>query len=238
MIATTPVCSRRIPVGFCMNKQRIAGWGVKLAIWFISLFAVMSLTAFIVLNDTLEMPGSDSVTLREVDITLPPPPEPPPPVEVKMEESSAPPGIDLPGSGNGPVMAFSDNPKLSMANIQKISKPDVDIGKVDLSQALSVNFPLLEVKDLDQIPRLVSTNRISFPQELRRKGVTRVETKVEIIIDQTGQAFVRKIVDPVYPEMTDVIRKAINDSKFTIPKKDGKAVQAIYLYTLVFINRT
>jgi hypothetical protein len=36
----------------------------------------------------------------------------------------------------------------------------------------------------------------------------------------------------------DVIRKAINDSRFTIPTKNGRPVQAIYLYTLVFINRT
>ncbi len=221
-----------------MRRERIGRWALKFSIWFLSLFAVMSLTAFIVLQDSLQMPESDTVTLREVDIALPPPPEPPPPVEVQMEESSEAPSIDLPGRGAGPALAFSDNPKLSITNIQRIRKPDFDIGKVDLTQSLSVNFPLLEVKELDQIPRLVSTNRISFPQELRRKGVSRVETKVEIIIDQTGQAFVKKIVDPVYPEMTEVIRKAINDSKFTIPKKDGKAVQAIYLYTLVFINRT
>ncbi len=202
------------------------------------MIAVMSLTAFIVLHDSIPISESETVTLREVDIALPPPPEPPPPVEMQVEESSAPPSIDLPGRGAGPDMTFSDNPKLSMARVQQIHKPDNDVGKLDLTRSLSVNFPLLDVKELDQIPRLVSTNRISFPQELRRKGVSRVETKVEIIIDQSGQAFVKKIVDPVYPEMTDVIRKAINDSKFTIPKKDGKAVQAIYLYTLVFINRT
>lgn len=197
----------------------------------------MGLTAFIVLKDSLRLPDEGAITLREVDIVIPPPPQPPPPIEVQTSDTFAPPSVNLLGAGAGPAMQFSSNPRLSISNVQQITKPVYDFGRLDLSATLAVDFPLLEVKELDQIPRLVSTNRISFPQELRRKGIKRVETKVEIIIDQSGQAFVKRIIDPVYPEMMEVIRKAINDSRFTIPKKDGKPVQAIYLYTLVFINK-
>src|SRR5690606_18513291 len=161
-------------------------------------------------------------------------PEPKPRPQVE----SVAPSIDLMGPGDGPSLNYSDNPKLSTLNIEQIQQPEVDMGAIDFGRTLSVNFPLLEVRELDQVPRLVSTNRISFPREMRRRGINRIETQVEIIIDQSGKAFVKKIVDPVYPEMIEVIRKAINDSRFTIPKKDGKPVQAVYLYNLVFINRS
>ncbi|MBK8188289.1 MAG: hypothetical protein IPK77_14110 [Cellvibrio sp.] len=86
-------------------------------------------------------------------------------------------------------------------------------------------------------PKLVSSNHISFPPELSRRGINRVETKVEIIIDQTGRAYVKKIIDPVYPEMIAVIRKSINNSQFTVPRKNGQPVQAVYLYALNFSLR-
>lgn len=215
----------------------VSGWWRRALAWLLSLIVVIGLAGLILLHDTHGPPQEESVTLREVQVSLPPPPEPPPPIKLEAVESDVTPTIDLVGPGSGPTMTFSDNPKLALENVKAVRPPRFDLERVDLSRSLAVNFPLLEVKELDQVPRLVSSNRISFPKELRQKGVKRVETKVEIIIDQTGKAFVKKIIDPVYPEMIEVIRKAINDSTFTVPKKNGQPVQAIYLYNLVFINR-
>jgi protein TonB len=207
--------------------------------WILSLIVVIALAALMVTMKLGHVGEKDDlVTVRNVDVTLPPPPEPPPPLKTRQAETeSATPSIDLIGAGSGPSMNYSDNPKLTVLNLEKVDQPQFDTQSLDLRKTLALDFPVLEVKELDKIPRLVSTNRVSFPKEMRDRGINRIATKVEIIIDQNGQAFVKKIVDPVYPEMIDVIRKAINDSRFTVPTKDGRPVQAIYLYTLVFINK-
>jgi protein TonB len=64
---------------------------------------------------------------------------------------------------------------------------------------------------------------------LRERDVNSVATKVEISIDQQGRAYVKKIIDPVDPEMADIIRKAINDSRFTTPSKN---VTALWIWIL------
>ena len=207
--------------------------------WLISLVLVAFLTVLMLLAKGGNFVKEESVTVRKVDIILPPPPEPPDPMKKpKPDSQTQNPAIDLIGPGEGPVLDYEDNPKLSMLNLEKIDKLDFDPSSLNLTKALSLDFPLLEVKDLDRIPRLVSTNRISFPRELRQRGITEIATVVEIIIDQSGQAYVKKIVDPVYPEMIEIIRKAINDSRFTVPTKNGRPVQAVYLYTLKFIYRS
>jgi periplasmic protein TonB len=100
-----------------------------------------------------------------------------------------------------------------------------------------VSFPLHTVEELDSVPQLVSNNHVVFPRRMRENAIDKVATQVEIIIDAQGKAYVKKIVDPGYPEMVEVIRKAINDSRFTIPKKNGRPTQAVYLYKLTFINK-
>lgn len=214
--------------------------GVRVLPWALSFLAVSLLFILMLFYEARGLgKPDDEITVRNIELTLPPPPEPPPPLRTRQPESETlTPSIDLMGPGEGPSLSYSDNPKLTMLSLQKIEKPEFDTDSLDLRKTLSVNFPIFEVEELDQAPRLVSNNRISFPRELARRGLNRIETQVEIIIDQHGKAFVRKIIDPGYPEMIEVIRKAINDSRFTVPTKDGLPVQAVYLYTLVFINRT
>lgn len=207
--------------------------------WLIGAVAICALVAIILLMKAAPLKEPETLTVRSLDVAVPPPPEPPPPVKIQEQTTTAPtPSIDLFGAGETPSLSYAHNPKLTLDNLQRIEKPEFDKEALNLVSNLSVDFPLLEVKELDSVPRLLSNNRISFPRHLRERGIDRVATKVEIIIDQQGKAFVKKIVDPVYPEMVEVIRKAINDSKFTTPTKNGRPVQAIYLYTLVFINRT
>lgn len=204
----------------------------------LSVLLVFSLLLLILFAKVLPVEEPETLTVRSIDVAVPPPPEPPPPIVQDVQTPPANPSIDLVGVGEGANLNYSDNPRLTLDNLMRIEKPKFDKNALDLSSNLSVDFPLVDVKELDSVPRLLSNNRIAFPRKLREQGIDRVTTKVEIIIDQQGKAYVKKIVDPVYPEMMDVIRKAINDSRFTTPTKNGRPVQAIYLYTLVFINRT
>lgn len=231
-----PDAATRVPVA---GKAQLPRPVILALPWLIGALVICSLVAIILLIKAVPLKEPETLTVRSLDVAVPPPPEPPPPVKIQEHTTTAPtPSIDLFGAGEGPSLSYAHNPKLTLDNLQRIEKPEFDKKALDLASTLSVDFPLLEVKELDSVPRLLSNNRISFPRQLRERGVDRVATQVEIIIDQQGRAFVKKIVDPVYPEMVDVIRKAINDSKFTTPTKNGRPVQAIYLYTLVFINKT
>ncbi len=220
-----------------MQKGKIEVW-IKCIPWLLSLLLVCALVWLILALDSIVEQQDDEVEIRQLVSFVPPPPLPPPPI--KMEESNeapATPSINLLGVGDGPQMQYSDNPKLSYSRLEKIVKPEFNMNDLDIRKELTLDLPLFEVKELDGVPKLVSSNHISFPSGLSRRGIDRVETKVEIIIDQTGRAYVKKIIDPVYPEMIAVIRKAINNSKFTIPRKNGQPVQAVYLYSLNFSLR-
>ena len=206
--------------------------------WLLSLLLVCLLTWLILILDSATQQQDDQVEIRQLESFVPPPPPPPPPIKLQAsEEMPSAPSINLLGVAEGPQMQYDDNPKLSYSRLEKIAKPEFNLNDLDIRKELTLDLPLFEVKELDGIPKLVSSNHISFPPELSRRGINRVETKVEIIIDQTGRAYVKKIIDPVYPEMIAVIRKSINNSQFTVPRKNGQPVQAVYLYALNFSLR-
>lgn len=208
--------------------------------WLASCGFVVCLVAGIFLLDKEVQTPADTLTLRKVEVAELAPPEPPPTqqLESKTHNSAASgPSIDVLGAGSGPAIAYAENPKLALKKMQQVDKPQLNKESLDIGNNLTLSFPLHPVEELDGIPRLISNNHISFPRRLRESGIDKVATKVEIIIDAQGKAYVKKIVDPVYPEMVEVIRKAINDSRFTVPTKNGRPVQAVYLYSLTFINR-
>lgn len=206
--------------------------------WILSLLLVCLMTWIMLKLDSVTQKTDDQIEIRQLDTFVPPPPPPPSPIKMeKVDQSPSAPSINLLGPGEGLQMKYDDNPQLSYRRLEKITRPEFNLSDLDIRKSLTLDMPLFEVKELDGIPKLVASNHISFPPELSRRGINRVETKVEIIIDQAGRAYVKKIVDPVYPEMISVIRKAINNSKFTIPLKNGQPVQAIYLYSLNFSLR-
>ncbi len=211
---------------------------IKVIPWVLSLLLVGLMTWLMLKLESVGEKKEDQIEVRQLEAFVPPPPPPPPPIKLEaLDVSPSVPSINLLGGGDGPAMNYDDNPKLSFGRLEKITKPEFNLDDLDVRKNLTLDLPLFEVKELDQVPKLVSRNNISFPPELSRRGIMRVETKVEIIIDQTGRAYVKKIVDPIYPEMISVIRKAINNSKFTIPLKNGQPVQAVYLYSLNFSLR-
>jgi len=220
---------------FADNKKPFLRISISLGLSFL----LVCLMTWAMLNmESGMIPKEDKVELRELDAFVPPPPPPPPPIKMEMEPvSQSIPSVNLLANSEGPKLSFSDNPNLSFGNLEKVTVPKFNLNDLDLRKNLTLDFPLFDVQELDEKPRLVSSNHIKFPTELQERGIYKVNTKVEIIIDKNGRAYVKKIVDPVYPEMISVIRKAINNSKFTIPMKDGRPVQAVYLYSLNFVLR-
>lgn len=161
--------------------------------WLFGILSVFAFSSLILLTkiDPTEKP--ETLVVRPLEVNLTPPPEPPPPEKPTQQMSDAPPTINFSGPGNGPPLTFSEQSRPAMNNLAKIEKPEFDRGNFDLAANLNVTFPILKVQELDSVPRLVSTNRISFPRSLRERGVNRVATKVEIIIDQQGRAYGKSV---------------------------------------------
>jgi periplasmic protein TonB len=206
--------------------------------WLFAILLALSLVgALLLLQQTVSAPDNELI-VRKVDIALPPPPAPPPPLQIQQSEHNSPsPSINVTGLGGGPTMNFATIPSLGLTNLEKVEQPKFDMNSLSIRQAMSVNFPIIESKNLDKRPRLVSSQYGQFPNSLIKKGIKKVHTKVQIIIDDKGNVYIKKIIDPVYPDMIDVIRNWVKNARFTIPTKNGLPVQAVYDYNLIFEYR-
>jgi hypothetical protein len=208
---------------------------LKVLPWMFSVLLVLSLVMAMVYLQKTDFEQEETVTVRKVDIALPLPPPPPPPVEMEqMESESTALSIDLMSMGAGPTLDYAKKPKVAKLKLAKVKLPKFDVNSIDLSKTISVDFALIEVKRLDQVPKIISSRYVQPPWSIIKRGITRITTTVELIIDEEGRAHIKKIVDPVYPEMVETIRTWVKNVRFSIPKKNGKPVQALYLYGLNF----
>jgi hypothetical protein len=218
-----------------INKQDIVIRALLKALpWLFSVLIVLALVIAMVYLQNNDFEQEETVTIRQVEVALPLPP-PPPPVEMEQTETeSNTPSIDLTSMGSGPTIDYAKKPKIAKIKVAKVQLPKFDVSSLDLTKTISVDFALVEVKSLDELPKIISSRYIQPPWSIIKRGITRIPTVVEIVIDQKGIAHIKKIVDPVYPEMVKTIRTWIKNVRFSIPKKNGKPVQALYLYTINF----
>jgi hypothetical protein len=208
---------------------------LKVIPWLFSVLLVASLVMVMVYLQKTDFEQEEIVTVRKIDMALPLPPPPPPSVEMEQIESESNAlSIDLLGMGSGPTIDYAQKPKIAKLKLATVKLPKFDVNSMDLSKTIAVDFALIEVKVLDQIPKIISSRYVQPPWSLIKRGITRIPTTVEIIIDEKGRAHIKKIVDPVYPEMVEIIRTWVKNVRFSIPKKNGKPVQALYLYGLNF----
>jgi len=200
-------------------------------------FVALLIVIMLALQGGVDAPDKE-ITVRRVDVTLPPPPPPAPPIQIKKSVSEArTPSINVAGLGSGPEMHYSVKPEIGITDLTQIASPEFNMAMADMVSTLNVDFPVLEVKALDAVPRSVSSGTVRYPRSLSKRGIVNVETQVELIIDTQGNAYIKKIIDPVYPEMVDPIRQWVKNVQFTKPTKNGQPVQAVYVYSLVFHYR-
>lgn len=205
----------------------------------LAIFFVLAFTLLVLLAPQKSSPPEEELTVRKIEMRLPPPPPPPPPVQQKPDVSQAESAsINLAGLESQVQMSYTNKPKINTVKMDKIEQPEFELSTLHMRETLSVQFPVVGVKSLDAMPQIVSSKLVSIPGELRRRGITRVETKVQIIIVENGKAYIKKIVDPVYPEMVEPIREYIENIRFTAPTQDGNPVQAEYLFEMNFVYRT
>lgn len=173
-------------------------------------------------------------SINKIDVAVLPPPPPPPPAQKQTKSTSLSDTVNVIGLGGAVQVQYGSEPAMAMPSVKSLDPPKFDVASLHLLDSFHSSVPLLEVEHLDRIPKVVSQKYQRPPLAVRKIANNRIETKVELIIDQTGKPYIKKIIDPIYPEMIPTIKAWVKDAHFEIPKKEGKPVQAVYFYNLNF----
>ncbi|MFT5759630.1 MAG: hypothetical protein ACI9LM_004397 [Alteromonadaceae bacterium] len=204
---------------------------IKLKFMLLACIAITALMVLLILNNRRGVSTPDQLMVRPLDMVavLPPPPPPknisePTPVQALK--------LDLRHQGHGPSLALSKvklkiaKPTLIAPELNNLT-PDFDINTTtfDLS-----GFSLDE---LDQQPRLMTPLHIAFTSKMQRAGVKKIKVKLHVVIDQNGKVHLKKIQENPYPELNHAIRKLTKKARFSAPSRQGKKVQAEFIWPLM-----
>ena len=171
------------------------------------------------------------IELEEIPPVLPPPPEEPVPITTSDTQNVA---IDMIGPSSGPSLEFKINPKIAFAQDTLLEKPEFEMDFSESFSQLTNSENVFDVENLDAAPIVIKSKNTRIPRSLRKKGIQRVETRVQVIIDTSGKAYIQKIIDPKYEVMRSVIRDHVSSIRFSTPTKYGQPVTASYLFLLNF----
>lgn len=95
------------------------------------------------------------------------------------------------------------------------------------------NPRIFTLKELDRVPRPISQRPPAYPAALRAKGVEG-QAVIEFIIDENGDAQLPRIVSSTQEEFGYAAAQVVAHWRFTVPRKDGKAVLTKAEIPLVF----
>ncbi|KZN64834.1 hypothetical protein N473_13655 [Pseudoalteromonas luteoviolacea CPMOR-1] len=201
-------------------------------------FAIgLSSTLFflLILLDVTNTTPQDKIKIAQLDVAVFIPPPPPPPQITDANDMSNDIStlnvLDLAGTVK---VNYGIKNKMATPNITDVSMPEFSPERFEIRDLYASKVPMLEVEQLDRVPKVVSQRYVRPPKSVRKYGQKRIKTTVELIIDQSGKPFIKKIINPTFPEMIETIKTWVKYAKFEVPKKEGKAVQAVYLYDINF----
>ncbi len=196
------------------------------------LIVLLVYVAFVVSTDFSK--PEDTLIVREVNVAALPPP-PPPSQHVKLEEIDVALSESLMLQGAGPNVPFVDQDLIEVdKEIDVVS--ELRMESIDWENTFKKQYEEVDIQELDEIPRLVSSSQIRIPYRLRQKGVSKVVAQLLILIDEKGSAHIQKILELDHKEMEKDIRQYIKSAVFTPPKKNGYPVYASYRWTVRFIE--
>ena len=187
----------------------------------------------------------------------PPPPEemqesadlppPPPPPEVEL------PHLDLQIEAVAPPLAARLDPKLQM-NMQSspfdlevdpvaapAPAPATTVARSTTSAPRPAPTPVpapavrtsYDAGELDAKPHLVNRPSATYPRDQLRAGVKEGRVLLEVAIGTSGRVTVRRVIASSHADFTAMAREFAGRARFSIPKKDGRAVTAIYRWPLI-----
>lgn len=214
----------RIRPSFAIGKVRIFIYALVLVL---TMFVLLPFTQY--LSDI----GKKSMTVRSVDVSLPPP-EPPD----FMQDIEPPSQTD-----QTPPPEFQEPPPmLNLSQLEMAINPGVgnamagafDMQGFDLkpSNALA-DLQIFEISDLDSTPKLRKGARPVYPASLRSERVGGV-VRLRVLLDVNGHVTVLEVLESDRKEFEQPAIEAAEQFIYDAPTKDGKPVNTQFILPIRF----
>jgi len=87
--------------------------------------------------------------------------------------------------------------------------------------------------ELDARPHLINRPSASYPRSQLRAGVKEGRVLLEVSISTSGRVSVRRVISSTNGDFSAMARQFASRARFSVPKKNGRAVTAIYRWPLI-----
>ncbi|NOX99299.1 MAG: hypothetical protein GXP30_06160 [Verrucomicrobia bacterium] len=170
-----------------------------------------------------------TLMIRSLETTSPvslPAPPPPPEVEQTPPPVQSPdlPKLDIRFDPVAPAIKAARNPELKLQLDVTNFAPQVEQAR---------EYMTFSSKNLDSQPRLISRPTVPFPKSQQARGVKEGRVTLEVLIRPSGKVIIRNVIKSSHPEFTEMARLFATGSRFTPPRKDGRAVTALFKWPLI-----
>lgn len=160
-----------------------------------------------------------------VEIETPPPPPPPPSDPPPPPPKTPPlPKLEIQINSPAPPIKATTDPNV---------RPNVTMASFSNNQPQARKRMIFSLSDLDDQPKLLNRPGITFPESLRRRGVTEGRVSLDVEIHPNGQVDVLRVVECSHPEFSSIATNFATRARFSPPKKDGRPVAAKFRWPIV-----
>lgn len=196
-------------------------------------------------------------TIEEVALPAPPPPppadpdeSPPPPppatlprLEIQLEHIAPPVAATLDRRIDLTMQTADFSLEVEPMAVSRpapspVSKPTPDRPKVSAPPApKAAPKPATKASysagELDARPRLINRPAATYPSSLVRQGIKQGRVVLEVAISPSGGVSVRRVISISHPDLSAMARSFATRARFTVPRKNGQPVTAIYQWPLI-----
>lgn len=216
-------------------------------------FLVFLLLTFLILMRLLDAKRLPERTIRMVETLEEMAPPPPPPIEIQKSTPPPPPPppslprLEMQIESIAPPIVATLDPRidLTMRNTEFELDfiPDAELAPLAVTAPVAVKPSLktvpkpqvqgpVSIGDLDSRPRLLNRPSTRYPSALLRRGIRSGTVILEVSISKSGRVKVRRVISSSHPELTKMASSFASRARFSVPKKDGKSVEALYRWPM------
>lgn len=222
-----------------------------------ALIVAVVLLLFLVVSRQLR-PKGELLAYREMDtieetvstIPVPPPPTlpepvtPPPTPPIEMQQPL--PKLELSINPEAPSLLVTEERReleiemkeVEFRKLQKAPPPQKVVQQPTPTKSYTKQPPqkaqnFYSAQHLDSQPRLINRPSVTYPWKLKVKGYNQGKVTLEVMISASGRVTVRKILAATHPDFIPMARSFAARARFTAPRKNGKAVNAVFNWPLV-----
>ena len=218
-----------------------------------AVFIVFLLLTFLILMRILDAKRIPEQTIRTVETLEEMAPPPPPPLEIQESTPPPPPPppplprLEMQIESIAPPIVATLDPRIDLTmkdaefELEAISEPEAVPLAVTAPVAVkpaikTIPKPRVQgpvsIGDLDSRPRLLNRPSTRYPSALLRRGIRSGTVILEVSISMTGRVKVRRVISSSHPELTKMASSFASRARFSVPKKDGKSVEALYRWPM------